>query len=35
MSANPFIRQMGARRLMGASAVFGGIGAQLHILQKN
>ena len=28
-SANPFIRQMGARRLIGASAVFGGIGAAI------
>lgn len=27
MSSNPFIRQMGARRLLGASAVFGGTGA--------
>mgnify|MGYP003134449470 CR=1 FL=1 len=27
MSANPFIRQMGARRLLGASAVFGGTGS--------
>jgi len=26
MSSNPFIRQMGARRLLGASAVFGGTG---------
>ena len=26
-STNPFIRQMGARRLIGASATFGGIGA--------
>ena len=26
-SSNPFIRQMGARRLVGASAVFGGTGA--------
>ena len=28
-SSNPFIRQMGARRLLGASAVFGGIGGTL------
>jgi len=28
-SSNPFIRQMGARRLLGASAVFGGIGSTL------
>ena len=28
-SSNPFIRQMGARRLMGASAVFGGIGTTI------
>jgi hypothetical protein len=27
MSANPFIRQMGARRLVGAASVFGGTGA--------
>ena len=27
MSANPFIRQMGARRLLGAASVFGGTGA--------
>ena len=25
-STNPFIRQMGARRLLGTSAVFGGVG---------
>ena len=25
-SSNPFIRQMGARRLIGASATFGGVG---------
>ena len=28
-SSNPFIRQMGARRLMGATAVFGGIGSTI------
>ena len=28
-SSNPFIRQMGARRLLGASAVFGGIGSTI------
>ena len=28
-SSNPFIRQMGARRLMGTSAVFGGIGSTI------
>ena len=28
-SSNPFIRQMGARRLLGASAVFGGIGTTI------
>ena len=28
-SSNPFIRQMGARRLLGASAVFGGIGGTI------
>ena len=28
-SSNPFIRQMGARRLLGSSAVFGGIGSAL------
>jgi len=29
-STNPFIRQMGARRLIGASAVFGGIGTVIQ-----
>mgnify|MGYP003116705766 FL=1 len=28
-SSNPFIRQMGARRLMGTTAVFGGIGSTI------
>ena len=28
-SSNPFIRQMGARRLLGSSAVFGGIGSTI------
>ena len=28
-SSNPFIRQMGARRLLGASAVFGGVGSTI------
>ena len=28
-STNPFIRQMGARRLIGSSAVFGGIGSTI------
>ena len=28
-STNPFIRQMGARRLLGSSAVFGGVGSTI------
>ena len=29
-SSNPFIRQMGARRLLGTTAVFGGVGAVIQ-----